>query len=196
MSEQQASAGASIPNEQVIAKHFDHQDASVTDQQAPVDKSTDPITHSSNSPRDNHAGDLHNSSVKIYTSMLEHFSKGNTEEGEKLAQGLVFWGPYPEKVHARLFLAQGTQDALMHACLACKEAAKAIAKYGETDNEKFKLLDLALRTRAQAKAEEGLGVIEEVDEEDGQIKNVEKGSHEVKEGDGPKVEKGGSGKVI
>lgn len=95
----------------------------------------------------------------------------------------------------------------MHARLAAKDAAKAIAKYGENDNEKFKLLDLALRTLAQLKAEEGLGVIEEVDEEDGRVRGVEGASQEVEDKDDlkakenddqevkekyhPKVEKGG-----
>ncbi|KAG9661300.1 hypothetical protein KCU95_g2576, partial [Aureobasidium melanogenum] len=211
MSDQQARAGASMRDEQVIDKHVAHQDTPATDPQAPVDKTTHPTqTPSSTSPRDNHVGALLNDPVKTYTLMLEHFSKGNIKEGEKLAQELVLWGPYPENVHARLFLAQGAQDALMHARLAAKDAAKAIAKYGENDNEKFKLLDLALRTLAQLKAEEGLGVIEEVDEEDGRVKGVEGASQEVedkddlkakdkvdqevKEKDDSKVERGGSGK--
>ncbi|KAG9569091.1 hypothetical protein KCU71_g1512, partial [Aureobasidium melanogenum] len=188
MSEQQASAGASMLGEQVIDKHVAHQDTPATDQQAPDDATMRPTqTHDPTSARDNHAGDLLNDPVKTYTLMLEQFSKGNTKEGEKLAQELVLWGPYPEKVHARLFLAQGTQDALVHARLACKEAAKAIAKYGENDNEKFKLLDLTYRTLAQVKAEEGLGVIEEVEEGDEQVEGGAEANQEVKEKDDQEV---------
>ncbi|KAH0386147.1 hypothetical protein KCU92_g2837, partial [Aureobasidium melanogenum] len=213
MSEQQATAGVPMLDEQVIDKHSDHQDAPTTDQQAPdgtITRQTQ--THRSTSPRHNLDEGLLSDPVKIYTLMLEHFSKGNTKEGEKLAQELVLWGPYPEKVHARLFLVQGTQDALVHARLACKEAAKAIAKYGENDNEKFKLLDLAYRTLAQVKAEEGLGVIEEVEEEDEQVEGgaeanqeikekddqeiKEKDDQEVKEKNGQEVDEGDSGKMI
>lgn len=62
---------------------------------------------------------------------------------------------------------------MIHADKAVDEAASAIAKYGEKDDEKFKLLDLALRTLAQVKAKEGLGVIEEVDEEEARVKDSE-----------------------
>ncbi|KAH0279448.1 hypothetical protein KCU91_g1742, partial [Aureobasidium melanogenum] len=204
MSDQQATAGASMHDEQVINKHSDYKDAPANDQRAPGDTTTHPITHGSTSSHVNHAGDLPNDPVKTYTLMLEHFSKGDTEEGEKLAQELVLWGHYPEKVHARLFLAQGTQDALMHARLAYIDAAKAIAKYREDDNEKFKLLDLAYRILARVKTEESLGVIEEVDEEDDQVKGrgevtqeiKEEDDQEVKEKDEPRFEEGGSGKKI
>lgn len=40
MSDQQASAGASMSDEQVINKHSDYQDAPNTDQQAPKDTTT------------------------------------------------------------------------------------------------------------------------------------------------------------
>lgn len=119
---------------------------------------------------------------------------------------------YSRKLTYYQFSAQGTQDALVHARLACKEAAKAIAKYGENDNEKFKLLDLAYRTLAQVKAEEGFGVIEEVEEEDEQVEGgaeanqeikekddqevKEKDDQRAKEKDGQEVEEGDSGKMI
>lgn len=125
MPDQQATAGASMHDEQVTNKHPDHQDAPATDQQASdytttyqavccISSSratsffqknlTDRLqqTHDSTSSLDNHDEDFLNDPVTTYTLMLDHFSKGNIEEGEKLAQELVLWGPYPEKVHARL----------------------------------------------------------------------------------------------
>ncbi|KAG9517886.1 hypothetical protein KCV07_g5917, partial [Aureobasidium melanogenum] len=170
MSEQQATVGVLMLDEQVIDKHSDHQDAPATNQQAPDDTITRQTqTHRSTSPRHNLDEGLLNDPVKIYTLMLEHFSKGNTKEGEKLAQELVLWGPYPEKVHARL------------------EAAKTIVKYGENDNEKFKLMDLAYRTVAQVKAEEGLGVIGEVEEEDEQVEGGVEANQEIKEKDDQEI---------
>ncbi|KAH0281828.1 hypothetical protein KCU91_g115, partial [Aureobasidium melanogenum] len=130
-----------------------------------------------------HDESLLNDSVKAYTLMLDHFSKANIKEGEKLAQELALWGPYPEKVQARLFLAQFGQDALLHAHLAANGAAEAIAKSGETDDEKLKLLELADRTLARIKAEEGFGVIEEVDEEEEQVEGGAEASEEVKKDD-------------
>ncbi|KAH0374063.1 hypothetical protein KCU65_g366, partial [Aureobasidium melanogenum] len=165
MSEQQATAGASMHDEQVIDKQSDHMDTPTTDQQALDGTATRQHTH------DNHNKGLLDDPVKTYTLMVEHFSKGNIEEGDKSAQQLALWGPYPEKVHARLFLGQVGQNALLHAHLAANGAAEAIAKSGETDDEKLKLLELADRTLARIKAEEGLGVIEEVDEEEDQVED-------------------------
>ncbi|KAH0351990.1 hypothetical protein KCU81_g2114, partial [Aureobasidium melanogenum] len=203
MPDQQATAGASMHDEQVTNKHPDHQEAPTTDRQASDYTTTHQATHDSTSSLDSHDEDFLNDPVKTYTLMLEHFSMGNIEEGEKLAQELVLWGPYPEKVHARLFLAQVGQDALLHAHLAANGAAEAIAKSGETDDEKLKLLELADRTVAHIKAEEGLGVIEEVDEEEDQVAGGAEASEEVKKDDDqegikiePKVEKGDSGKMI
>lgn len=83
----------------------------------------------------------------------------------------------------------------MHADKAVDEAASAIAKYGEKDNEKFKLLDLALRTLARVKAAEGLGVIEEVDEEEPRVKDGEEVNQEVMESNDQEVNGVGTGKV-
>ncbi|KAG9945910.1 hypothetical protein KCU85_g6863, partial [Aureobasidium melanogenum] len=196
MPDQQATAGASMHDEQVTNKHPDHQDAPATDQQASDYTTTYQATHDSTSSLDNHDEDFLNDPVTTYTLMLDHFSKGNIEEGEKLAQELVLWGPYPEKVHARLFLAQVGQDALMHANLAVKEATEAVDKYEENDDEKLKLLNLAERTLTRVKAEEGFGVIEEVDEEDDQVDGGAEADQEVKKDDDREVEEGDSGKLI
>lgn len=83
----------------------------------------------------------------------------------------------------------------MHADKAVDEAASANAKYGEKDNEKFKLLDLALRTLARVKAAEGLGVIEEVDEEEPRVKDGEEVNQEVMESNDQEVNGVGTGKV-
>ncbi|KAK6001281.1 hypothetical protein QM012_002612 [Aureobasidium pullulans] len=187
MFEQQASAGASMSDEQVIDKHSGHQDAPATDHQTSVDTAIPQITPIPTTSHDDHIGGLLSDPGKTYTLMLEHFSKGNTKEAEKLAQELVLRGPYPERVHARLFLAQVTHDAMMHVRKAVEEAASGIAKYGEKDDEKFKLLALAQRILAQLQAEEGLSDIEEVDEEDAQVKDTEQGSQEVQENENPHV---------
>lgn len=84
----------------------------------------------------------------------------------------------------------------MHANLAVKEATEAVDKYEENDDEKLKLLNLAERTLTRVKAEEGLGVIEEVDEEDDQVDGGAEADQEVKKDDDREVEEGDSGKLI